>query len=214
MIVYSQSHSDWLQESFVISMLKEKTNGYYIEVGSGLPFKGNNTFILENVFDWHGVGLDLNQGTVSEYNKNRKNKSICVDAITFDYKNYLEKNNFPKQIDFLQIDIDSGTWQKQKYSGNGNLLALVNIPLTDYRFSVITFEHEEITNYKNKSIKNAQREILSGFDYILLGSTGLEDWWIDPKAIPKEIYENQYFIDSVPKISKTVSNLKIKGDYL
>ncbi len=192
---YIQSKSDMLQESFVISMLKEKKNGYYVEVGSGYPVQGNNTYLLESKFNWNGVGIDLNQRTVDLYNQQRRNTCIQADAITFNYKDYFKKNNFPNQIDFLQIDIDSESWLEQKYCGNGNLLALINLPLIDYRFSIIIFEHEYIINFKNEQIKNAQREILSALDYKLIGHNGLEDWWIDPMVIDKEIYQNEYFID-------------------
>ena len=200
------------QESFVISMLQEKVGGYYVEVGSGHPFKDNNTFILESIFGWHGFGLDLNDKNIFDYNKDRKNPSILADAITFDYKEYFKNNNFPKQIDFLQIDIDSSTWQESKHSGDGNLLALINVPLTEYRFSVIIFEHECISNYKNKGVKDTQREILSALDYVLVGSTGQEDWWVDPKSINKEIYETEYFINSLPYVTNVVSSIEIKGE--
>lgn len=205
MIKYSQSKSDMLQESFVLSMLQEKTNGYYVEVGSGRPFNGSNTFILENTFNWIGVGLDINDKNVLEYNKNRKNPSIVADAITFNYSEYFKNNNFPKQIDFLQIDIDSNG-KEAEYSGNGNLLALIGIPLTEYRFSVIIFEHECILNYKNKPIRDAQREMLSALDYVLIGSNGLEDWWVDPKAVRNEIYGKEYFL-TTPYIHKTISDI-------
>jgi hypothetical protein len=210
MIRYSQSNSDGLQESFVLSMLQEKLGGYYVEVGSGRPFNGNNTFILESMFKWIGVGLDLNDKNVLEYNKNRKNPSIATDAITFNYSEYFKNNNFPKQIDFLQIDIDSSGLET-KYSGNGNLLALMNIPLIEYRFSVIIFEHECIQNYKNKPIRDAQREMLSALDYVLLGSTGLEDWWVDPKVISREVYKTEYFLSIYPHVDKTISNINIGG---
>lgn len=210
MKIYSQSNSEQFQESFAISMLKEKRNGYYVEIGSGHPTKGNNTFVLENVLGWSGLALDFNERDVELYNKNRKNNAICADAITFDYKEYFKENQFPNQIDFLQIDLDGLHWKEQEYSGHLGLLALVSLPLTEYRFSVIVFEHDCISNYKNKPVRDAQREILSALDYVLLGSSGLEDWWIDPSVIEKDIYSTEYFPQSFPYITTTISNIDMK----
>lgn len=213
---YINSNSTNFQESFVISVLKEKKNGYYVELGSGKPRNGNNTYLLETVLNWKGIGLDINcEANVKIYNASRKNDCFCSDAITFDYKNYFEKNNFPKQIDFLQIDLDNGpegyipdNFAHTDYvenitkSSSGNLLALINIPLTTYRFSVIIFEHEYITNYKNQTIRDAQREILSSLGYKLIVDTGAEDWWVDPLALDKENYINAYSLFTTPHIKE------------
>ena len=43
MINYKNSRSASLQESFVISMTKEKKDGFYVELGSGDPYKENNS---------------------------------------------------------------------------------------------------------------------------------------------------------------------------
>lgn len=207
---YCQSNSEQLQESFVISILDEKRNGYYVEIGSGHPTKGNNTFVLESILNWSGLALDFNEKDVENYSLTRKNKATLADAITFDYSKYFKDNQFPKQIDFLQIDLDGLKWKQSEHSGNANLLALVSLPLTQYRFSVIVFEHECTTNFKNKSIRDAQREILSALDYVLLGSSGLEDWWIDPRVIEKDLYSTEYFEYNSPYITETVEKIGTK----
>jgi hypothetical protein len=212
MKLYSQSNSEQFQESFVISILDEKRNGYYVEIGSGHPTKGNNTFVLESILDWSGLALDFNERDVENYTIARKNKATLADAITFDYSKYFEDNKFPKQIDFLQIDLDGLHWKQAEHSGNANLLALVSLPLTQYRFSVIVFEHECTTNFKNKPIRDAQREILSALDYVLLGSSGLEDWWIDPRVIEKDKYSTEYFVKSYPYITETVEKIGVPNE--
>ena len=212
MKLYSESNSEQLQESFVISLLDEKQNGHYVEIGSGHPTKGNNTFVLETVLGWSGLALEFNEADVEKYNLGRKNKATMADAITFDDVEYFKNNKFPKQIDFLQIDLDGLEWKDAEHSGNANLLALIALPLTRYRFSVIVFEHECTTNFKNKTIRDAQREILSALDYILLGSSGLEDWWIDPRVIEKEKYSTEYFVNTYPYITDTVEKIGVPNE--
>ena len=176
-----------MQESFVISMTEEKNNGFYVELGSADPHIGSNTLLLEKEFGWTGLPLEINTDMAKKYNEsNRTNKCINADALTFDYLTYFKENNFPNTIDFLQIDIDG--------HDKGNcLLALLALPMLQYRFSVIIIEHDISENYKRSSMRDAQREILSSLGYKLIGQTFSEDWWVDPKSINNKVYRNEIF---------------------
>ena len=46
------------QDKFVLSVLKNKKNGYFIEIGSNDPKLINNTFILEKDFNWSGIMVE------------------------------------------------------------------------------------------------------------------------------------------------------------
>lgn len=184
---YPQSKSLESQEPFVLNVLKHKKNGYYVEVGANHPFIANNTSILEKEFGWTGVGIEIEPHYVEEYNKSRKNECVLADALTFDYKDYFEKNNFPKQIDYLQIDVDDNP-------RHANLMALLQLPLSEYRFSVITFEHEAGRDYTLDEMRKAQRLILSSYGYKLVVQGIDEDWWVDPRAVPGENYWSMYTV--------------------
>ena len=175
---WPESQSASLQESFVINILNEKTNGYYVEIGSELPTKQNNTYLLETEFMWKGVGIDIKQSNVDKYNEVRTNKSVCADASQFDFIKYFEENNFPKQIDYLQVDIDSKP-------ENITLKTLINLPLNQYRFSVITFEHGDFESYKNHKVRDLSREILSMYNYELVVQEYGEDFWVDQTVIDR-----------------------------
>jgi hypothetical protein len=123
---------------------------------------------------------------VEEYNQNRTNPCVLENAVFFDYKKYFIENSFPNQIDFLQIDIDAAPGDCNSAQ---NLLALIQVPLNHYRFSVITFEHDMVDNPKNKTVRDAQREILLSLGYALVVQLSYEDWWVDPKVVPKQIYQ-------------------------
>lgn len=171
-------------------MTQEKKNGYYVELGSGDPYDDSNTFLLESEFEWKGLPLEIDKDLANKYNSsNRLNKCVNADALQFDYLTYFKNNNFPKTIDFLQIDIDGHD------SGNC-LLALTALPIMKYRFSVIAIEHDVSQNYKRASMRDAQREILSNLNYKLIGQTLSEDWWIDPKSIKYDVYKNMIFVGS------------------
>ena len=186
-ISYPESRSLDSQESFVINVLKHKEKGYYVEVGANHPFIANNTSLLESKFGWSGVGLEIEEKFVTEYNNSRKNECVLADAMSFDYKKYFVANNFPKQIDYLQIDIDDSP-------RHANLMALVQIPLAEYRFSVITIEHGVNADYTLEELRRAQRTILTSYGYTLVVQGDAEDWWIDPKTVPRENYWTMYSV--------------------
>lgn len=188
--VFSRSE----QENFVISIFNKKRNGYYVELGANHPIEGNNTYILETKFDWKGVSFEILEKHQSLHKEVRSNPCLLEDARTFDYKKYFEQNNFPKQIDYLQVDIDED-WDMQ-----GNILGdpssslhgLIQLPLNEYRFSVITYEHEALNNYKRNSDRDAQREILSSYGYVLLVRNPHEDWWVDPKVFHYQTFKGWF----------------------
>jgi hypothetical protein len=156
---------------FVLNALNNKRGGSFIEVGSSHWKNNNNTYILEKEFGWHGVGIEIQEHFVESYNANRTSRCIHGDALTFKWDEYLEKNNFPKTIDFLQIDVDD-------IVPNSNLLAFLNIPLSRYQFNIICVENIANIDLKYVGSRDAQREILYANGYVLIASLFTDDWWI------------------------------------
>ena len=60
--------------------------------------------------------------------------------------------------------------------------------MTQYRFSVITFEHDTNMYFRNKGMRDAQREILDSLGYTLVRKETYEDWWVDPNVIKIDSY--------------------------
>lgn len=187
-----------LSDQFVLDMLKNKKNGYYVELGAADPIQGSNTYKLETEFDWKGVSFDLDETHSTKFNEVRKNPCLAEDAITFNYEKYFEENNFPKRIDYLQVDVDTGYTPGGRPMGNpgSNLLGLIALPLNKYRFSVITFEHDALIHYKLNSVRDAQREILDSLGYSLVKRITWEDWWVDPEVVPYLDYREQLEINA------------------
>jgi len=126
-----ENYSQSMQDMFVLTMLDGKKNGIYIEIGADQPVLVNNSYLLETEYDWSGVSFEIDTKKIEYFNSIRENKCICTDATSFDYKSLFDERNYPKQIDYLQLDIDPAPQ---------TLEALKNLPLDDYRFSVITYE--------------------------------------------------------------------------
>ena len=165
--------SQSMQDMFVLTMLDGKKKGVYVEVGADQPRVISNTYLLETEFDWAGVSFELDGNKVSFFNTMRRNKCICDDATEFDYKFLFGERNYPKQIDYLQLDIDPA---------EGTLAALKKMPLDDYRFSVITYETDVYSS--GADIQDEQIHILESKGYQLVAKNvkcegnPYEDWWV------------------------------------
>ena len=173
--------SQSMQDMFVLSMLDGKRNGIYVEIGADQPRVISNTYLLEKDFDWSGISFELDSDKVAFFNTIRKNKCLCEDATLYDYKSLFEERSYPKQIDYLQLDIDPA---------EGTLRALKTLPLDDYRFSVITYETDVYSS--GADIQDEEIAILKDAGYQLVikniknEGNPFEDWWIDPNIISEE----------------------------
>jgi hypothetical protein len=176
-------YSEASQDLFVVRMTQSKKQGTYIEIGSGHPINSNNSYLLESEYGWRGVSVELSAGLVQEFRAVRLNPVVNSDATLLDYITLFEEYNLPKEIDYLQIDIDPALQ---------SLETLRRIPFQEYKFSVITFEHDRYR--ANRKIAKESRKILHGFGYNLVVKNltletlkPFEDWWVHPDLVPKKI---------------------------
>ena len=192
--------SQSMQDIFVMSMLDGKRNGVYVEIGADQPRVISNTYLLEKDFDWSGISFELDADKVAFFNTIRKNKCLCEDATLYDYKSIFEERNYPKQIDYLQLDIDPA---------EGTLRALKALPLDNYRFSVITYETDVYSS--GADIQDEQIEILESHGYQLVAKNvkcegnPYEDWWVDPAIVSEDIwkpYKTRIGLDSWEVVSQ------------
>lgn len=183
-----KNHSDTYQDLMAISLANGKRNGTYLEIGSCYPYQGNNTALLEEVFEWRGVSVDLNPEFVEEFNSVRKNKTILHDATTLNYAQVLESMKFPTDIDYLQLDCEP---PKITYN------VLQKIPFDKYRFAFISFEHD-FYNDKQAPYRDWSRSFLISKGYVPIAndvavswdrSKSYEDWWIHPALVDPEIFQ-------------------------
>lgn len=171
------------QDLFVIEMLNEKNNGVYLEIGGSHPFESSNTYLLEKKYGWRGISFEIDEKIADFYNSYRKNNCIVSDATITDYVEILTKNQFPLVIDYLSIDIEPSY---NTYN------ALLKLPLDQFRFNVITYEHERYLS--GEKYMELSRKYLSGLGYKLIvanvksNGRDFEDWWVDPTFVNQETY--------------------------
>jgi hypothetical protein len=176
------SYSQAGQDLFALFASGFKKHGSYVEIGAHDPIRDNNSFLLEQNYGWRGVSLEIDHAYAYFFNRRRQNRCIEADATRADYREIFLKANLPKEIDCLQIDIDPAIQ---------SLRALQSLPLNDYRFRAITFEHDRYQESDDVMLQS--REILRAHGYVLLmpniRNLGLdvEDWWVDPAQVSEAI---------------------------
>jgi len=193
--IIQRNFSQAMQDMFVLTMLNGKKSGTYLEIGSGDAFYGSNTAILDLLFNWRGISIDYNIEYKDSY-KDRNSIYINDDALSIDYSELLSKSKFSKNIDYLQLDCDP---PEVTY----NLLR--KIPFDEYKFAVITFEHDFYTD-SNSKYKDLSREYLISKGYELIVDNvapdrlcSFEDWWVHPDLVDRSIINSFKLISDKAK---------------
>lgn len=175
-----ENYSQVFQDLFVLCMLYGKREGTYLEIGSGKPFHGNNTALLEKDFDWKGIGLELNPKLVEEYRQARKNKILEVNALTVDYEELISEIAVNGVVDYLQVDCEPS---KVTYE------IMTKVPFDQFKFRVITYEHDHYVDMTG-SFRKKSREFLKDKGYQLVvndvspdGQSTFEDWYVHPDLV-------------------------------
>ena len=182
------SYSQAAQDLFVEAVMKGKNNGYFLEIGSNHPEIHNNTYLLEKKYNWKGVMVEYDKSFKTLYETHRPNSIYVLnDARLVDYRKILDNNNFPENMDYLQVDLDVNN-----KSTLDTFLLLNNTVFDKYKFATITFEHDIYTgNYFDT--QNISRKILTDRGYVLVfpnvsvfweGSyKPFEDWYVHPDLV-------------------------------
>ena len=189
------NYSQIYQDMFTLSMHNGKNYGTYLEIGAGDYKYGNNTYLLEKEFDWSGISIDFNKAHVETFNNIRK-KCLCKDATKIDYIKLLNQNYESTNIDYLQLDCDPP---------NITFDILTKIPFNNYKFGVITYEHDYYNdntgNYREKSrdfLKEKGYKLIAGNISSYEDKCPFEDWWVHPELVDENIYKLFERNDDIP----------------
>ena len=176
------------QDIFVRALTNNKKNGTFLEIGSNDPITHNNTYVLENEYNYRGIMVEYDTSFESVYKIHRSNSiHILNDAQKVNYRDILDNNNFPIKIEYLQIDLDVNN------GSTIHTLELLNNTVFDkYKFATVTFEHDIYTgNWFNT--QEISRTIFKDRGYMLVFPDvsvfwegrycKFEDWYVHPDLV-------------------------------
>ena len=181
-----KNFSQVLQDLFVLTALNGKKNGTYLEIGSGHSFLNSNTALLEQL-GWTGIGVERNPELAEMHRNERKNKILCENSLEINYEEVLKSNFKENIIDYLQLDVEPSI---------NTFMSMCLIPFNDYKFRVITYEHDHYVDMK-KIFREKSRNYLRGMGYTLVFNdiaavqgSSFEDWWVHKDLIDDSIFKN------------------------
>jgi hypothetical protein len=168
-----------MQDKFVMTMLRHKRNGTFLELGGNDPCVINNTYLLESKYNWKGIIVELDTRFKISYLTKRPNSHhVFQDATTVDYVSLLKKLDYPNTIDYLQIDLEPGNGSTLK-----SLKNLDKNVFDTYKFATITFEHDIYMAYSNnqmfKQTRDESRTIFQNRGYVRVFSDVNNDGWLE-----------------------------------
>ena len=195
----TQFYSDAKQDQFTANILKFKKDGYCVDIGSCHSVISNNTYYFQGL-DWTSISIEIERGYNESYSTRTNGVHLNKNALEVNYKETFEEYEFPKSIDYLSLDVDTVS-----------LDVLRILPLDEYRFKVITIEHDGYL-YGDK-YREQQRNLLNSYGYLLLCSNvyveqpgyegkecPFEDWWIDPSEFDSDLIEKIKCDSTLPSV--------------
>jgi len=178
-------------------IIKPHTSGYWVDFGArnwGTGFGQNNTVLLYNN-GWKGLSMDIEDfsSTYSNLDSSRVHFEQIDCTNSSKIYDLFKNQNVPKQIDYLNFDIDESTEK--------GLITLEGLLEKGYTFNIITIEHD---SYRfGIKIRDKQRNLLEKYNYIRVAELDLyEDWWIY-----SDVYTNKF------EILKPISSILHKGGF-
>lgn len=140
------------QDRFVWEVTGHKTNGTFLDIGSGEVTSCSNSYGLEQM-GWRGLMVDLHRDVKGL--AKRKSPFLQADTTTVRWLDVLRRYRIPLKIDFLSLDVDDATTD-----------TLIHIPLGQIHFGVICIEHD---SYRlGPGPRDTMREILKSAGYQLI----------------------------------------------
>jgi len=195
----TQFYSDAKQDQFAANILKFKKDGYCVDIGSCHSVISNNTYYFQGL-DWTSISIEIERGYNESYSTRTNGVHLNKNALEVNYKETFEEYEFPKSIDYLSLDVDTLS-----------LDVLRILPLDEYRFKVITIEHDGYL-YGDK-YRDQQRNLLNSYGYLLVCSNvyveqpgyegkecPFEDWWIDPSEFDSDLIEKIKCDSTLPSV--------------
>lgn len=180
------TYSQAMQDIFVYKILGR--GGYFLDIGCSDGVEQSNSLSLERDLGWDGLLMDNNPILINQCKSTRVNqKSFTCDATSRQaISNILTENQCPKVIDYISLDID-----------DASLEGLLALPLDDYSFKIMTFEHDLYGGREICQIKKSEsHKILSQYGYKCItenvlaydNSCPYEDWFYNPNLVDSSIF--------------------------
>jgi FkbM family methyltransferase len=148
-------YSQWGQDEFVVSVLKHKRNGYFVDIGAYDGITISNTYYLEKELGWKGLCVEANPHTYTSLISCRN--SQCVNLAIAPYEKEVEilLNGWSSAIN---DNFTSSEILKQNFS-----TVKINAITINELFE--RYKTPSIFDYLSIDIEGGELEIISQLDF-------------------------------------------------
>ena len=158
------SYSQWGEDRIIKNFFKDKSKGFYVDIGCFHPIMYSNTCLLFNN-GWSGINIDLNPASIDLFNILRPNDYNFCAAISRDVE---EKDLF---LDHPLSPIN--TIQKSFYDMANKTIAFKNTK----KKKIVTKKFDDIIKEITKLPKiNFLNIDCEGHDYLVLSSINVQQY--------------------------------------
>ena len=182
------SYSQFKEDIFINNFFKNKSNGFYVDIGCYHTVKYSNTALIYNR-GWSGINIDLNQTSIDLFNIARKrDKNICAavsnnnDSAEFYFDHMLSPvNTLSKEFS----DMSYKNISKKKYSKKRTQKYTFDKIVQNYKLKIPSID------FLNIDVEAHDYEVIEGFNLTKY----------KPKLICIELYDaklkinEKYFTD-------------------
>lgn len=155
-----EQYSQGGQDIYVTRILKEKRDGYFVEVGANNGFTMSNTYLLEKNYGWKGICIEATPYRITELMNTRPN-SICISNAVFSESN-LELDFTIVPIDILNTLTEYAEIAVDFLTQSGTIVKVNTKTLTD----ILTENNApENIDYLSIDTNGSENKVLEGLDF-------------------------------------------------
>lgn len=195
------------QDKWVLETLNYKSNGFFVDLGSGNGIYYSNTYTLENEYQWAGICVEINQDKFNELQNNRS--STNINCVVYNYEGTCLIGDDGKITDTSGTTVSCNTFNNIiMNSGYNGIIDYVSVNVGGNELDVIKsidFESNQIVlmsiqhNHYKVEHKNVDpifyHMLENGFERLVIGAVGenpsdyvkykepYEDWYYNKKYL-------------------------------
>jgi FkbM family methyltransferase len=154
--------SELHQDLFVLSTLKLKQNGFFVEFGATNGIDGSNTFLLEKEFGWRGILAEPAKGWHTQLQNNRPLAKIEFNCVWKDSHSKILFKEVPDAPGLSTISQFADSDLHADSRKHGKEYKVSTISLNDL---LKKFDAPEVIDYLSIDTEGTEYEILKEFNF-------------------------------------------------